>query len=503
MPSTPTKPGTRRLSEVARHVVVPVGIVSTGYPSVQAKCRDLGILHDDWQQGLGRLILGKRANGKYAATVGGVVMSIPRQVGKTFTVGTILFALCLLFPRMTALWTAHRTRTANETFRAMQALARKPKIKPFILAVRSTNGEQEIAFRNGSRIMFGAREQGFGRGFAEVDIEVFDEAQILTERALEDMVAATNQSKHPAGALLFYMGTPPRPIDPGEAFTNKRDRALSGKSNDMVYVELSADEKPNPDDRKQWAKANPSYPVRTPVESMQRLRENVGSDESFIREGLGVWDDKRGLGVVPADDWLSCLDPGSQIATTPNFALDIAPSRNWSAIAVSGIRGDGFPHIEVTSREGLVDHRPGVDWVVPRMVELSASFPGMVLTIASGSTAESLVPALIAAGVDLEFVKRNDVAAACGLFFDLATTNSLRHIGQTGLTAALATVRKNVEDGEGAWRWGRKRSAADITPLYAATLALWVAVNPPDPDVSVFFFSDLDEDDESTEDNSF
>src|SRR5690606_6447420 len=90
-------------------------------------------------------------------------------------------------------------------------------------------GEQEIPFKNGSRILFGAREGGFGRGFDEVDIEVFDEAQILTIKALEDMVAATNQSRFVHGALLFYMGTPPRPIDPGEMFTARRQEALEFK----------------------------------------------------------------------------------------------------------------------------------------------------------------------------------------------------------------------------------------------------------------------------------
>ena len=109
------------------------------------------------------------------------------------------------------------------------------------------------------------------------------------------------------------------------------------------------------------------------------------------------------------------------------------------------------------------------------MVELAASFPGLVLTIASGSAAESLVPALVAAGVTVEFVKGNDVAAACGFFFDLATTCGLRRTEQDDLTAALMAARKNIDDGEGAWRWGRRKSSADITPLYAATLALWVS----------------------------
>jgi hypothetical protein len=62
------------------------------------------------------VILAKRADGKYAATIGGTGLSIPRQVGKTFLVGAIVFALCLLCPNLTVIWTAHRLRTAEETF---------------------------------------------------------------------------------------------------------------------------------------------------------------------------------------------------------------------------------------------------------------------------------------------------------------------------------------------------------------------------------------------------
>src|SRR5207237_1558787 len=139
----------------------------------------------------------------------------------TFTIGSLLMVLCILFPGFKVIWTAHRTRTATSAFRSMQGLAKRKAIAPHISHIRTANGEQEIGFRNGSVIMFGAREQGFGRGFDEVDVEVFDEAQILTEKALEDIVPAANQSRHPAGALLFFMGTPPRPGDPGAEFTNR------------------------------------------------------------------------------------------------------------------------------------------------------------------------------------------------------------------------------------------------------------------------------------------
>src|SRR5699024_5620552 len=96
--------------------------------------------------------------------------------------------------------------------------------------------------------------------FAKVDVLVLDEAQILTEKAMEDMVPATNAAPN---GLVLMMGTPPRPADPGEVFTSRREAALSGDDSDVLYVELSADKDCSPDDRRQWAKANPSFPFRT------------------------------------------------------------------------------------------------------------------------------------------------------------------------------------------------------------------------------------------------
>src|SRR5699024_11477877 len=119
-------------------------------------------LFDEWQKGAGRLALAKREDGMYAAGIGGVVMSIPRQVGKTYFVSALVFALCTLLANQTVIWTAHRTRTHNETFKKMQSLTTKKLIAPYIRKVRTVNGEQEIEFYNGSRIMFGARESGFG-----------------------------------------------------------------------------------------------------------------------------------------------------------------------------------------------------------------------------------------------------------------------------------------------------------------------------------------------------
>jgi len=440
--------------------------VTTGWPQVQAKGEELGIGFDWWQQALGRVVLGKRADGKYAATVGGVVLSIPRQVGKTYFVGALLVLLCVLFPGMKIIWTAHRTRTATNTFQSLQGMCRRKKVAPHVANVRTTNGEQEISFLNGSRILFGAREQGFGRGFDEVDIEVFDEAQILTEKALEDMVAATNQAQHPHGALLFYMGTPPRPVDPGEAFSLRRVKALDGKSKDMVFCEFSADPDADPDDRAQWAKANVSFPDRTPLESMLRLRENLPSDESWFREALGIWDDVSGKRVIPEHIWASCADEQSMAADLLALAIDVSPDRSVASVAMAGQRADEDWHIE------LDEQRNGTGWIVQHVKRRCEANKIRAVVVDGMSPAASLIPDLEREKIHVTVTSARDMAQACGAVYDGAFGEWLHHIGQPQVNAALGAAGKR-DIGDGGWGWSRKNSELDITALVACTLALW------------------------------
>ena len=459
MATSKTQTSTPKLSEVARHLVIPDGIVTTGYPSVQARCRELGFAHDPWQQGLGQIILGKRADGKYAATVGGVVISIPRQVGKTFLIGSIIFALCMKFPRTTVLWTAHRTRTSDETFAEMDGWTARPKIKPHALKARTVNGQQTIRFRNRSRILFGARETGFGRGFSKVDIEVFDEAQILGERALDDMIPATNQSRHPHGALLFYLGTPPKPVDPGEVFGGKRARALSGKSKDTVFVEFSADADADPDDPKQWAVANPSYPKRTDHEAMLRMRENLGSDESWLREALGIWDDDS-LTEIPMGKWAACGDKAGQIVGQVILSLDMSFDRSRVCIGVAGQRADERRQVEVDVRS--------TGSFITSLVEASRQWNSPVMVATTGPAA-AFIPEMQEAGIEVVSVGGAELAQACGHFYDSVVNGSLAHLDDQGLAAAVRGAQRRTGE---TYVFTRKGDV-DISPLYAALLALW------------------------------
>lgn len=488
MGSSTPRPSEPKLTDLARHVVYPRGIVTTAWTRVVAQCRVMGIEFDAWQHGVGQIALGKSKDGKYAATIGGVVLSIPRQVGKTFLVGMIVVALCILNPRTTVLWTAHRTKTATKTFQTMQGMVRKKKIRGHLAlgrndGIRTANGEQEIRFRNGSVIMFGAREGGFGRGFDEVDVEVFDEAQILGEKALEDMVAATNQSRQPSGALLFFMGTPPRPSDPGEEWLGRRAEALEtkpadqvvGLSDHMVYVEFSADQDADPDDREQWAKANPSFPKRTPLESMLRMRKQLKNEDSFKREALGIYDALDSGQVIDDVSWGRVRDPASMAVERLTLAIDVAPDRSVASVSLAGRRADGLWHVE------LDEQKRSVEWV-SAWVKARAEKNRLHAVVVDEMTGlvEERRGRKYLVGTDvvvtLAAAEGRDMAIACGQFFDgvMEPTPKLRHTDQPQLNVALSVARKRPL--AGAWAWNRKDPESDITPIVSATLALWGAM---------------------------
>lgn len=468
-----TKSGTPKLSEAARHVIMPADVASTAWPGVRDTARKMGLSFDNWQDGLGRAILAKRADGKYASTVGGVAVSIPRQTGKTYTLGAIVFALCLNTPGTTVLWTAHRLKTAKETFQSMKSMAGRRKVAPQVEQIMNGSGEEAILFRNKSRVLFGAREAGFGRGFAGVDLEVFDEAQILTERALDDMLPAMNASPN---ALAVFTGTPPRPIDPGEVFERLRKDALdvgSGEG-DGLYVEFSADREASADDLEQVAIANPSYPHRTPLEAILRMRKQL-SEDSFLREAMGIWDADSQHRVIDEDSWNLVADPASMPVERLSLAIDVAPDRKVASVSLAGQRPDGRWHVE------LDEQRKGVEWV-PAWVAARAlrnRLHSVVVDEMTGLVEKRRNGRWYLKGTDvvvtLAAAEGRDMAVACAALFDGVMSQRLFHTDQPQMNVALSVARKRPL--AGAWAWNRKDAMSDITPIVSASLALWGAQN--------------------------
>lgn len=421
-------------------------------------CNRLGWGFDRWQSDAGRLILAKRSDGTYAADT--TCLSIPRQVGKTYLVACIIFALCLLKPGLTVIWTAHRKTTARETFDQFDGMAKRPKVAALIRQVLHGKGDEAIHFNNGSRILFGARESGFGRGFAGVDILVCDEGQILPESTLEDLGATQNTAPNP---LFFVMGTPPRPRDAGEFFTLLRQEALDGESDATLYIETSADRGTDPMDPAQLRKANPSYPHRTTHRALLRLRKKLKNTDAWNREARGIWDQiTKQFSPINGAAWAENVDVGPVADAKPAaLAVDMSHAREIS-IGACWLEAESAHVEEVWAG---VDEPAAVEWIVDRAGRR------MLVVIDSMSPAASMIPTLKARGVNVHAGTSGDMAKACGLLASDNEAGRLTHADQESVNDAREGARKRAIGTAGGWGYDRRDPTVKIHPLVALTLA--------------------------------
>lgn len=459
-PPHPMNPGRAE----PRHLILPEGIVSTGWPAVRDTCSRVGIAFDSWQQELNKAILAKDYEGLYAADT--VVMSICRQSGKTYDVGGIVFADSIIHPGTTTVWTAHRFKVSRESFNDLRALASTSRMAPHVDTDEITTGagNECITFRNGSRIVFAARERGAVRGFSKVRRLVLDEAQILTEATMSDLVPTTNHADNPQ---IILMGTPPRPKDPGEVFTSLRKDALEGVSDGVLYVEFAADPDCDLDDWDAVVKANPSFPHRTPRRAVMRLRKLLTNDDDYRREGLGIWQAAGSKQVIPAVSWGDRYDEDSQPAGQLAIGFEVSPDRAGVSVALGGQRTDGEWHVE------LDECRDGVIWLVPYLTDLLSLNMSIRAVVADAkSVPTDLVDDLESAGIRVTYPTVMELGTAHGQLLSGVVSGTVRHIGQPQLSLAVSVAGKRPLGDTGMWVFSRSNASADITPVQAATLAL-------------------------------
>jgi phage terminase large subunit-like protein len=410
---------------------------------------------DPWQKHVMIGALGEKADGAWSAFEIGLIVS--RQNGK----GEVLLArqlagLFLLGERL-IMHSAHEYKTAAEAFtRIKQVVDNNDELRKAVKTIRTSHGEEGIELLNGNRLRFVARSKGSGRGFS-ADCVILDEAYELGPEQMAAMLPTLSARPNPQ---IWYASS--AGMDSSSQLRQVRERGIKGDSPGLAYFEWSADPRAEADDRDAWAQANPALGIRITEEFIELERDAL-PDIEFKRERLGIWDDASMQAVIPFDVWDAVIDRASQPLDPVTIAVDIAPDRSASSIALAGRRSDGQWHVE------LVKNALGTAWIVDDLIDLRR-WSQLPVRIDRGSAAASLVPTLTEAGVEVHMIGTTEYAAACGGFYDAVMAGQVRHIDQTPLTAAVQGARKRpLLD---AWAWNRKDVTTDITPLVAVTLAM-------------------------------
>ncbi|WP_392967188.1 terminase [Streptomyces sp. LN245] len=466
---------------------------SAGQEAVEL-AEDSGLLLDPWQQLGLHHSLAEDHEGRWTSFE--VVQNVTRQNGKGGFLEARQIAGVMLFGDKLVIHTAHEFKTAQESFRRLDALIEGSyALSRRVKRVVRSHGEEGFEFLNGARIRFLARSGSSGRGFSS-DLLVMDEAMSLRAAPIGALLPVMSARWNPQIVYACSAGIGAE----SEQLATLRARALAETAEpdeSLTYLEWSivqhtpecpkdstgrivCDQHDHRDDLRAWQRANPALGIRIRVQAVRREIATMRPD-LFDRERLGVGNypvvAEESWQVIDEDTWRGLAARRSGLEDPVAFSIDTNPERTWTAISVAGASGEDR-HVEV------VAHRPGTDWVIDWAAERDEKWNPCVWVIDEGGPAGSLAADLrkrlagkheVGSGMGRDHLvvspKVRQLAQACGQFYDRVQAGTLRHLGQAPLDTALAGAKKR--DLGDAWAWTRRSEGTDVSPLVSSTYALW------------------------------
>lgn len=426
---------------------------------------ELGTPFMPWQRQVADVALEiDRATGKLAYRE--VVLTVPRQSGKTTLVLSKVFTRALSAPRQNIRYTAQtgadaRKKLVDDWLPMVESSAFH---KRGLFTTRLTNGHEALKFKNGSHVGLVATTKKTGHG-GTIDDATLDEAFAQPDGRIEQALKPAMITRpQPQFWVISTAGTPDESPYLLDKVETGREIAAAGMTSGVCYFEWSPEEDADPADESTWWSCMPALGITQPIEAVRADFASMALNE-FERAYLNRWKAGSSEPVIPVAAWIELTDRDSAAVGAPCLAFDVTPDRASSAIAAAGKRADGKFHVDV------LEMGRGTGWVAETLADLVKKLKPVAVICDPAGPAGSLLSDIAALKVEVLPVNAKEHAQACGMIFDAVEQQQLHHLGRPELTTAIdGAVKRPLTD---AWAWSRKNSAVDISPLVAVTLALW------------------------------
>lgn len=433
--------------------------------TVARLAHSLGMPLMPWQRHVADVALEVDSDGRYVHPL--VVVIAQRQSGKTQ-----LLLPVAVHRALTIDW-AGVYHTAQSGFDARDrwlSWAERLESIPFMYRqmtgpAKRGAGREAIRFRNHGQVRPFAPQPAALHG-RSTDLVAIDEAWAFApERGRELEVAIVPTQATRPGAQVWIVSAA------GSATSTwLRSYVDRGRDGDptLCYFEYSIPDEVDPLDVEAVCRWHPAV-GHTITPAAVRAAAGVLSAADFARSYGCRWT----IGVervIPADVWAAAVTDRRLELGRPALGVDVSADRSHAAIA--GCVGRTVE---------LIDHRPGVSWVIPRLRQLVADHRPVNVVIdrvgAPGSLADGW-DRIRPAPQPLAAFTARDYANACASLLDGLRDRTVLIRRHPALDAA-ADAAASRPVGDAGFGWARRTSMGDISPLVAATLALWGAGHAP------------------------
>lgn len=400
-----------------------------------------------------------------------VILTIPRQNGKTTLLLAMVVARALLAPGTRMVYCAQSALDAKKKWREDWVPALDDSPLKDLVKVRWAPGDEGMTFFNGSRISIVASTEKAGHGITKLDIAIVDEAFAYRDGRLEQALRPAMLVQPNAQLwIVSTAGTPSQSPYLWAKVTGGRQFVEEDRRSGTCYFEWSATDDADAGDPATWRACMPALgrtiteeTIATDFESMAK----EGKLSEFQRAYLNRWVLAMGDPIVPLDHWQSLSRSDAPRPPWVVLGLSVAPEDASASVVACGEDLTGL-------QSTVVEHGDGVDWLLPstddpvgalgRLMERYDNPPVVVDEKRCGH----LLPEIERTCPRVVALKASEIPQACAWWLRMVKESHLTHCGEPELTVALAGAGRS---GGRSWQWAPEKSGADISPLEAQTLA--------------------------------
>ncbi len=406
---------------------------------------------------------------RYIAEVGGellpsgrpryplVVVTLPRQAGKSHLSMAQVGERCFSVPRFRSWYTAQTGQDAADQFLKFndEVVAGTP-LEAVVHTLRG-NGRQMMTFPNGSTLRPHPPTEEAMHG-KQSDRSDIDEAWAFTDyegAAILQAIAPTQLTRPMAQTWIWSAGGT-------AASTWLAELVARGRAGDpdMAYFEWGMPDDMAADDLEGIAAHHPAVGHTVDLDAIRRLRANLTDDAAFARAAGNRWTEVIG-GAIPADEWADARHAAAMPDTTPlGWGAARAADGSQVVVAAATRHPDGYllaEVVDVLPAHGAADRVKG--WA-----------NGATLAVARNGASASLADDLERLRVDLLPMTGQAETAACGSILDGLRARAYKFRPHPALDGAVLVTGKRRTTG-GGFVWAPTAAGQPIAALEAVTSA--------------------------------
>ena len=418
-----------------------------------------------------------RLNAQYVGAMVG------RQSGKSAWSAARIVAQCLLpnylevaesvgleeiKPQHVVYTAQSRTNAVARWYEHAQFIEKSKALADEIYNVRYATGREIIEFVNGSTYRPVTPNRNNARGLT-LDLVIVDEAlahPLWLLSVLRPTMAQRDSAPGCIGAQFVVISN--AGDDDSELLNRMQElgiESLTDPDSKRVWMEWSADPEADPFAESTWLATCPTLNQPNGIDiDFLRMEAATMREDMFIREYLCRRSIATHNQIIPTELWME-MSRGDVMVPMDRLVLglDIRMDRLGASLVSCG-PVDTYLPVEV------VEARSGLDWVLERTVEVARRWSAPVAVDVAGPAA-NLIPSLEAAGVTIVPLVAREIASAAASFYDACFAKRIAHMNDYKLNDAVGGASRRALGDR--WTFDR-RGHWDISPLVAASLAVWV-----------------------------